>query len=108
MYIIGNRALRAGGALYSNTSSPIIIHGNTEFIENHSDTSGGAIYTAGCPDPDLIVRTGGDMRISNFLLWQAAYAEFYFTDKLWPDFTTKDVDLAIENFTGRKRRFGGV
>ena len=67
-----------------------------------------ALYTKDSPELDLIIRTGGDMRISNFLLWQAAYAEFYFTDVLWPDFTTKDVDKAIENFLNRKRRFGGV
>ena len=66
------------------------------------------LYTAHCPDPDLIVRTGGDYRISNFLLWQAAYAEFYFTPTLWPDFTDKEVDAAIENFLGRHRRYGGL
>ena len=67
-----------------------------------------ALYTAGSPELDMIVRTGGDYRISNFLLWQAAYAELYFTDKLWPDFKEKDVDEAVENFKNRKRRFGGV
>ncbi len=66
------------------------------------------LYTSSCGDPDLIIRTGGDMRISNFLLWQAAYAELYFTDTLWPDFDEKELDKAIENFSGRKRRFGGV
>ena len=67
-----------------------------------------ALYTARCPDPDIIVRTGGDMRISNFLLWQAAYSELYFSDKLWPDFTPQDVDAVIESFYSRKRRYGGV
>ena len=67
-----------------------------------------ALYTSESPELDLIVRTGGDMRISNFLLWQAAYAELYFTDVLWPDFSTADVDLAIDTFRNRKRRFGGV
>ena len=66
------------------------------------------LYTAGCPDPDLIVRTGGDLRSSNFLLWQSAYAEYYFTDTLWPDYRERDVDEAIRSFLGRKRRFGGV
>lgn len=66
------------------------------------------LYTAGCPDPDLIVRTGGDLRSSNFLLWQSAYAEYYFTDTLWPDYTERDVDEAVCSFLGRKRRFGGV
>ncbi len=72
------------------------------------DDINSALYTAGCPDPDLIVRTGGDLRISNFLLWQAAYSEFYFTDTLWPDMTSDDVDKAISDFYSRKRRFGGL
>ena len=67
-----------------------------------------ALYTAKSADPDLIIRTGGDLRISNFLLWQAAYAELYFTDCLWPDFGPAELDAAIEDFYKRKRRFGGV
>jgi undecaprenyl diphosphate synthase len=67
-----------------------------------------ALYTAHSGDPDLIVRTGGDLRISNFLLWQAAYAELYFTDTLWPDFAPSDVDKAITEFYSRQRRYGGV
>ena len=67
-----------------------------------------ALYTGDCPDPDLIVRTGGDLRISNFLLWQAAYSELYFTDTLWPDMTGEEVDAAISHFYSRKRRFGGL
>ena len=59
-------------------------------------------------DPDLIIRTGGDLRISNFLLWQAAYAELYFTDTLWPDFGPAELDRAICDFYARKRRYGGV
>ncbi len=66
------------------------------------------LYTADIPDPDLIIRTGGEMRLSNFLLWQAAYSEFYATEKLWPDMKPEDVDKAIEAFYGRSRRFGGV
>ena len=66
------------------------------------------LYTAASPDPDLIVRTGGDTRISNFLLWQAAYAEFYFTKTLWPDLKTEEVDEAISDFCNRHRRFGGL
>ena len=66
------------------------------------------LYTASCPDPDLVVRTGGDTRISNFLLWQSAYAEYYFTDVLWPDYSEKDVDAAVAAFYSRCRRFGGV
>ena len=67
-----------------------------------------ALYTSHSGDPDMIVRTGGDLRISNFLLWQAAYAELYFTDKLWPDFSPSDVDAAIREFYSRQRRYGGV
>ena len=66
------------------------------------------LYTADVPDPDLIVRTGGEMRLSNFLLWQAAYAEFYATEKLWPDMKPCDVDEAINAFYKRSRRYGGI
>ncbi len=66
------------------------------------------LSTAHCGDPDMIIRTGGDLRISNFLLWQAAYAELYFSDKLWPDFKPADVDVAIRDFYSRKRRYGGI
>ncbi|MCL2603011.1 MAG: polyprenyl diphosphate synthase [Defluviitaleaceae bacterium] len=59
------------------------------------------------PDPDLLIRTGGEMRLSNFMLWQLAYAEMYFTDILWPDFGKKDLNAALEWFGGRARRFGG-
>ena len=67
-----------------------------------------ALYTADCPDPDMIVRTAGEYRLSNFLLWQASYSEFYFTDVLWPDMTYADVDKAIAEYGRRKRNFGGV
>lgn len=66
------------------------------------------LYTAHCPPPDLIVRTGAEMRLSNFLLWQSAYSELYFTDTLWPDFSSEDVDAAAAEFHSRKRRYGGV
>ena len=66
------------------------------------------LYTAASPDPDMIVRTAGEMRLSNFLLWQASYAEFYFTDRLWPDMKAEDVDEAVRAYIGRIRRFGGV
>lgn len=67
-----------------------------------------SVYTAECGDPDMIVRTGGDLRLSNFLLWQAAYAELYFTDTLWPDFGPADVDECVREFYSRKRRWGGL
>ncbi|MDO4690543.1 MAG: isoprenyl transferase [Fusobacterium sp.] len=60
------------------------------------------------PDPDLLIRTSGEFRISNFLLWQIAYSEFYITDVLWPDFDEKEIDKAIESYSNRERRFGGV
>ncbi len=60
------------------------------------------------PDPDLVIRTGGEYRISNFLLWQAAYAELWFTEKLWPDFASEDLALALEDYRSRERRFGGL
>lgn len=72
-----------------------------EVISNNLDT-------AGLPDPDLLIRTSGEERLSNFLPWQLAYTEFYFTDVLWPDFTKEDLLTAIRYYNGRERRFGGV
>ena len=66
------------------------------------------LYTNGIPDPDLIIRTGGEQRLSNFLLWQAAYAEYYYTATLWPDFDEAEVERALQAFGARKRRFGAV
>ena len=66
------------------------------------------LYSAGIPDPDLLIRPGGEQRISNFLLWQCAYTEFYFTDVLWPDFSPAELDKAIAVFNSRDRRYGGV
>lgn len=69
---------------------------------------GSYLYSAGVPDPDLLIRPGGELRISNFLLWQCAYSEFYFTDVLWPDFSTDELDKAIKAYMNRDRRYGGV
>jgi undecaprenyl diphosphate synthase len=66
------------------------------------------LFTAGMPDPDLVIRTSGEKRISNFLLWQCAYAEFVFMDKLWPDFRAEDLDAAVAEFRGRRRRYGAA
>jgi len=66
------------------------------------------IYMAGIPDPDLIIRPGREIRISNFLTWEGVYSEYYFTEKLWPDFKENDIDEALISFQSRKRRFGGV
>lgn len=66
------------------------------------------LYTHDYPDPDLIIRPSGELRLSNFLIWQSAYSEFWFSDILWPDFKEKDLDRAIDDFNKRNRRFGGV
>lgn len=68
----------------------------------------GMLYTGGIPDADLIIRPSGEKRISNFLIWQSAYSELYFTDTLWPDFSEKELHKALEDFASRSRRFGGV
>lgn len=66
------------------------------------------LYTTGQPDPDFIIRPSGEYRLSNYLIWQSAYAEYWFSDILWPDFKTSDLDKAIDDFNKRNRRFGGV
>ena len=65
------------------------------------------LYTDGMPDVDLVIRTAGEFRLSNFMLWQTAYSEYYFTDILWPDFDTKELERALQAYSERKRRFGG-
>ncbi len=71
-------------------------------------TISNALYTAHCPDPDLVLRPSGEVRISNFLLWQSAYSEFYYDNILWPDFSKEHLEKAILTYQGRNRRFGGV
>jgi len=71
------------------------------------ETISSFVDTSSCPDPELLIRTSGENRISNFLLWQLAYSEFYFTDKLWPDFSENDLIEAIKSYQSRDRRFGG-
>jgi len=66
------------------------------------------LYTAGLPDPDLLIRTAGEMRVSNYLLWQISYAELHVTDVLWPDFGPQDLHAAIRDYAGRNRKFGGL
>ncbi len=77
---------------------------------NHltAERFGNYLYSRGVPDPDLIIRTSGELRLSNFLLWQAAYSEFYITDVLWPDFSREELHRAIAAYQSRDRRFGGV
>ena len=101
-----NIAINYGSrAELTNAFNKLVAEGKTTVTEADINA---ALYTGECPDPDLIVRTGGDLRISNFLLWQAAYSELYFTDTLWPDMTPKDVDAAVLDFYSRKRRYGGL
>ncbi len=92
------RAVRQYNEDYVNGTAPEL----TE--ESFSDY----LYTSGLPEPELLIRTGGEKRISNFLLWQLAYTEMYFTDTLWPDFGPDELDKAIEFFNGRERRFGAA
>ena len=74
----------------------------------NEDTISSYLYTKDQPDPDLIIRPSGELRLSNFLIYQSAYSEFYFSDILWPDFKKKDLYRAIIDFQSRNRRFGGV
>ncbi len=85
-------------------------YGDNKFSIDEVDEQKFASYldTAGIPDPDLLIRTSGEQRLSNYLLWQLAYTEFYFTDVLWPDFDKEELEKAIEYYNGRDRRFGGV
>ncbi len=101
-----NIALNYGGrAEIVSAVNCLIAEGKTPVTE--ADIAS-ALYTKGCPDPDLVVRTGNELRISNFLMWQSAYSELYFSEKMWPDFSTDDVDQAVIEFSKRKRRFGGL
>lgn len=83
----------------------LIQKGKTEICEQDISDS---LYTRGQPDPDLIIRTGGESRMSNFLLWQSAYSELYFIPKLWPDITEADIDGAIAHYHSKERRFGDI
>ena len=101
-----NIALNYGGRdEIVNAVNSLIASGKREITEDDISAN---LFTDGCPEPDLIVRTGKEMRISNFLLWQCAYSEFYFSDKMWPDYTTEDVDEAVRDFARRSRRWGGL
>ncbi|MBL7151366.1 MAG: isoprenyl transferase [Candidatus Omnitrophica bacterium] len=85
-----------------------VLKGNVKIKEINDEFLSRYLYTAGLPDPDLLIRTSGQMRISNFLLWQISYAELYFPEKYWPSFRKKDLEEAIEEYQRRERRFGGV
>lgn len=85
-----------------------VLEGRLDASEVDEDVVSDRLYTAGLPDPDLLIRTSGELRLSNYLLWQLAYTEFYVTDTLWPDFDRWDYLRAVVAFQGRSRRFGGV
>lgn len=92
-----------------------VVHAVKRIVAEHvpvdsidEDLISSYLYTHDMPDPDLIVRTSGEMRTSNFLIWQGAFAEYHFTDVLWPDFGPPDLDLAIADYRSRERRFGGI
>ncbi|MBM3243808.1 MAG: isoprenyl transferase [Candidatus Omnitrophica bacterium] len=85
-----------------------VVKGDISVSDIDVDKFNQYLYTAGLPNPDLLIRTSGEMRISNFLLWQLSYAELYFTKKFWPDFKAGDFKKAIDEYKTRERRFGGV
>ncbi len=101
-----NVALNYGGrAEIVNAANSALKDGHTELTE---EILSSYMYTSLSPDPDLVIRTGGDFRISNFLLWQSAYSEFIILDTLWPDFGRKDIMKCVKEFYKRNRRFGGL
>ncbi|MBC5678016.1 MULTISPECIES: isoprenyl transferase [Anaerostipes] len=85
-----------------------LLAGTLKKEEITEDLFAGYLDTKGLPEPDLMIRTSGEQRLSNFMLWQLAYTEFYFTDVLWPDFNKKELKKAVEYYNGRERRFGGI
>jgi undecaprenyl diphosphate synthase len=115
----GNKGLRVNLAINYGGRAELVdavnalldearLNGNLSDIEIDESAIASKLYTAGLPDPDLLIRTSGEMRISNFLLWQIAYAELYVTETLWPDFKRSDLLNAILDYQKRDRRFGGV
>ena len=92
----------------TRTLATQVANGTLQADEITADTFGDALYTRGLPDPDLAIRTSGEQRLSNFLLWQLAYAELYFTPVHWPDFNRTELQAALDHYAGRERRFGGV
>ena len=107
-----NIALNYGGrdeiAHSARAAAKKLLNGEIALQQIDKAMIAGGMYTAGQPDVDLIIRTGGEQRISNFLLWQSAYAELIFFDEYWPDFGPKAFDSALEQFSARARRMGGV
>ena len=110
----GSRAeiVRAASLLAGEMAGSVLAPGNEKAkgsaeVSFSEEEFAARLYSEGVPDPDMLIRPGGEKRISNFLLWQTAYSELVFSDVLWPDFTPHDFDNAIEEYHSRKRRFGG-
>lgn len=103
-----NMALNYGGRAELVKAVKDIVTEDIKVEDIDENTISDHLYTKFMPDPDLMIRTGGDFRISNFLIYQLAYTELYFTPVLWPDFTKEEFDLALEDFTRRDRRYGGL
>ena len=107
-----NRPFVCNVALNYGGRAEIVDAVNRAIADGHSSINEELLskymYTAGSPDPDMIIRTGGDLRISNFLLWQSAYSEIIVLDTLWPDFGRTDVERCMAEFYSRRRRFGGL
>lgn len=103
-----NIAINYGGRDEITTAVKEIVKSGILAEDITEDTISQNLYTGGMPDPDFIIRPSGEYRLSNYLIWQSAYAEYWFSDVLWPDFSPKHLEKAIEDFNKRNRRFGGV
>lgn len=103
-----NVAINYGGRREIVDAVRDLASAGADLVHLDEATLASALFTAGLPDPDLIIRTAGEMRVSNFLLWQSAYAELYVTDTLWPDFGAEDLRAALAAYAARERRFGAV
>ncbi len=106
--LVLSSALSYGGRTEIMNAVKKIIKNGVRAEDVDEELFGSYLYTAGIPDPDLIIRTSGEMRLSNFLLWQAAYSEFYFTETLWPDFGREEFISALNEYQRRERRFGAL
>ena len=103
-----NIALNYGGRAEIVEAAKRLIESGVHPDEVDAERFAGFLYTAGQPDPDLLIRTSGEMRVSNFLLWQIAYAEIWVTDTLWPDFRRRHLIEAVLAYQKRERRYGGI
>ena len=108
--VVMNLALNYGGRaeIIKAINCFLKDHNGEENLRITEEVLGSYLYTKGMPDPDIIIRPSGEQRLSNFLLWQCAYTEFWYSDILWPDFTEKDLQQAIIDYQNRERRFGGI